>query len=110
MGVTQHAIKGKHFALDARYQIKKQKRQGAFGVSYVAQDTAANGGAVELVYSKSALEYAVDAQKLLLELKLLQHMEGHENILALTDVLPPNAEDGVWRHVFYAVEATDTDA
>ncbi|KAL8146216.1 mitogen-activated protein kinase 3-like [Apium graveolens] len=80
--------------------------RGAYGIVCSIMNTETN----EMVAIKkiaNAFDNYMDAKRTLREIKLLRHLD-HENIIALTDVIPPPVRRN-FSDVYIATELMDTD-
>ncbi|WOH02169.1 hypothetical protein DCAR_0521557 [Daucus carota subsp. sativus] len=80
--------------------------RGAYGIVCSIMDTATNE-MVAIKKIKHAFDNFLDAKRTLREIKLLRHLD-HENIIALTDVIPPPSRTE-FNDVYMATELMDTD-
>jgi Protein kinase domain len=82
---------GKHtFTVDRRYTMLRTIGSGAYGVVISALDGKTNGNvAIKMV--PKAFSDEIDAKRILREIKLLKHFH-HDNIVSLSDMMPPNVQ------------------
>jgi hypothetical protein len=78
---------GTRFLIDERYELIKPIGHGAYGVVVSARDTA-TGGKVAIKKIPCVFDDAVDAKRVLREIKLLRHFR-HDNIIGLLDLQSP---------------------
>lgn len=100
---------GKHtFTVDKRYSMIRVIGSGAYGVVISAKDDKRNENvAIKMV--PKAFSDEIDAKRILREIKLLNHFR-HENIVRMTDMMPPNVkylED--FHDVYLVAELMETD-
>ena len=84
---TNFVSAGTRFIVDARYELIKAIGHGAYGVVVSARDND-TGGKVAIKKIPCVFEDAVDAKRVLREIKLLRHFR-HDNIIGLIDLQPP---------------------
>lgn len=107
---TTHSFKaGKEtFTIDTRYSLIRTIGSGAYGTVISASDsTKENNVAIKMV--PRAFNDEIDAKRILREIKLLRHFE-HENIVSITDMLPPDkkyVED--FNDVYIVADLMETD-
>lgn len=93
--------------LEEKYTIIRRLGEGSYGVVCAAKDKR-SGKKVAIKKVKNAVEDVVDAKRLLREIKILKHFIGHENVVALKDLLlhpcSINFED-----LYIVTELMDTD-
>jgi mitogen-activated protein kinase 1/3 len=100
---------GKHtFTVDRRYSMIRLIGSGAYGVVISANDAKSKeNAAIKMVPKAFADE--IDAKRILREIKLLKHFQ-HDNIVGLTDMMPPNVarlED--FNDVYMVTDLMETD-
>eukprot|EP00559_Dactyliosolen_fragilissimus_P007205 CAMPEP_0184864126 /NCGR_PEP_ID=MMETSP0580-20130426/13872_1 /TAXON_ID=1118495 /ORGANISM="Dactyliosolen fragilissimus" /LENGTH=733 /DNA_ID=CAMNT_0027362781 /DNA_START=223 /DNA_END=2421 /DNA_ORIENTATION=- len=98
-----------------RYQLMRILGRGSYGEVAQARDLQTKnrlGGDVFVAIKriKSAFEQEIDATRLYREIHILRRLRGHECIIQLIDVVPPDAKDLENFHDLYLVfEYVDTD-
>ena len=82
------------FFIDQRYRNLKPIGGGSYGVVCAADDVN-TGTRVALKKITHVFSDLVDAKRILREIKLLRHFDGHENIIAIRDIItvPPDTTD-----------------
>ena len=100
---------GKHtFTVDRRFSMIRLVGSGAYGVVISASDTGGEKNvAIKMVPKAFADE--IDAKRILREIKLLKHFR-HENVVSITDMMPPNVsylED--FNDVYLVTDLMETD-
>jgi len=100
---------GSHtFTVDTKYSLIRVIGSGAYGVVISALDTSTNTKvAIKMV--PRAFNDEIDAKRILREIKLLKHFR-HENIIGITDMMPPLArhvED--FHDVYIVADLMETD-
>ena len=100
---------GKHtFTVDNRYSLIRTIGSGAYGVVISSKDST-NETNVAIKMVPKAFSDEIDAKRILREIKLLKHFH-HENIVSITDMMPPNVkylED--FRDVYIVTDLMETD-
>ncbi|KAK1398491.1 Mitogen-activated protein kinase [Heracleum sosnowskyi] len=103
----EYNILGNLFEVTAKYRPPLMPiGRGAYGIVCSIMNTETN----EMVAIKkiaNAFDNYMDAKRTLREIKLLRHLD-HENIMAMTDVIPPPVRRQ-FNDVYIAVELMDTD-
>ena len=96
------------FTVDRRYSMVRVVGSGAYGVVISASDSKTSKNiAIKMV--PKAFNDEIDAKRILREIKLLKHFR-HENIVGITDIMPPTAryvED--FHDVYIVAELMETD-
>lgn len=97
------------FEVDEKYEPLKMVGRGASSLVCSASDTV-TGEAVAIKKCEHAFEDAVEARRLLRQMKLLRHLR-HENIIRLKDVMQPADRGGYggYGDVYLVYELMDTD-
>jgi len=88
---SYHTFKAgkQQFTVDKRYSMTRTIGSGAYGVVISAKDfSGENNVAIKMV--PRAFHDEIDAKRILREIKLLKHFR-HENIINITDMMPPLA-------------------
>jgi len=97
------------FDVDARYTLEGRRLgQGAYGMVCAAFDTKARDR-VAIKRIRNAFEECVSCKKALREIRLMRHFQscgGHENILALRDMM---ISSGTADDLYLVFEMMDTD-
>ena len=89
------------FAMTPNYRLIKPVGKGAYGLVVSAEDNR-DGSQKQVAVKKVAhvLRDLVDAKRLLRELKIGQHLTGHENIITMSDIqvtkLSPSDPDDLY--------------
>jgi mitogen-activated protein kinase 1/3 len=99
-------LKETEFTVDRKYTPVKILGQGAYGTVISARDNLHNMK-IAIKKMKDAFVDAVDAKRILRELKLLRHFR-HENVVGILDLIPP-AEQMPLNDVYVAMELVDSD-
>mmetsp|Transcript_18451 Transcript_18451/g.27342 ORF Transcript_18451/g.27342 Transcript_18451/m.27342 type:complete len:472 (-) Transcript_18451:170-1585(-) len=96
------------FTIDTRYSLIRTIGSGAYGTVISAADAKEEKNvAIKMV--PRAFNDEIDAKRILREIKLLRHFK-HENIVSITDMLPPNekfVED--FNDVYIIADLMETD-
>ena len=102
-GLNLQMMAGVSFAMTPNYRLIKPVGKGAYGLVVSAADSSLPDGKERQVAVKKVahvLRDLVDAKRLLRELKIGQHLTGHENIITMTDIqvikLSPNDPDDLY--------------
>lgn len=74
------------FTIDERYHTLKPIGDGSYGFVVSAVDSV-TGNKVAIKKVKDTFADVVDAKRILRELKLLRHLNGHENIITIHDIM-----------------------
>eukprot|EP01038_Epipyxis_sp_PR26KG_P011753 gene11753-15726_t len=94
--ISYHSLQvGYHrFYIDQRYTNLKPIGDGSYGVVASGLDTI-TGQKVAIKKVKDTFCDVVDAKRILRELKLLRHLNSHENIISIYDVMsvPPSTQN-----------------
>ena len=96
------------FTVDKKYNMIRTIGSGAYGVVISAKDHS-QGSNVAIKMVPRAFHDEIDAKRILREIKLLKHFR-HENIISITDMMPPLArsvED--FNDVYIVTELMETD-
>lgn len=80
-GKRSYDVRGHNFTVDSRYQILKPIGVGAYGIVISAVDKK-DGKMVALKKISGVFEDAIDAKRVLREIRLMQAL-GHENVRVL---------------------------
>jgi len=104
----RHAFEcaGTTFVVDDKYEFIKQIGHGAYGVVCSATNKK-NGAKVAIKKVPNAFEDLIDAKRILREIKLLRFFD-HENIIAMVDVLKPEAKTG-YNDIYIVCDLMETD-
>jgi mitogen-activated protein kinase 1/3 len=96
------------FFIDQRYRNLKPIGGGSYGVVCAADDVN-TGTRVALKKITHVFSDLVDAKRILREIKLLRHFDGHENIIAIRDIItvPPDTTD--FRDVYIITNLMESD-
>jgi mitogen-activated protein kinase 1/3 len=109
-----HVPKGKHafecagttFVVDEKYEFIKQIGHGAYGVVCSALNKK-NGEKVAIKKVPNAFDDLIDAKRIIREIRLLKFFD-HENIIAIVDVLKPDAKTG-YADIYIVTDLMETD-
>lgn len=93
-----------YFEVEDRYQNLKFMGQGSYGTVCSAYDQHTDS-VVAIKKISNVFRVLADAKRCLREVKLLNHLKGHENIVSLIDfyVMPPVAMEGKRLNDIYLV-------
>jgi len=82
------------FEVDRRYVGLKPIGSGSYGMVASATDTV-TGQKVAIKKISDMFADLVDAKRILREIKLLRHLDAHENVIAIRDIttMPPDTTD-----------------
>eukprot|EP00968_Pinguiococcus_pyrenoidosus_P000508 scaffold31_cov263-Pinguiococcus_pyrenoidosus.AAC.14 len=96
------------FEIDRRYEVEKPIGHGAYGVVVKAKDHGTEPAAtVAIKKITNFVQDLVDAKRIVREVRLLRHFR-HENIISITDILPPpSIED--FNDIYIISEFMETD-
>jgi len=79
-------ISGAPFSVDVRYQNLKQIGGGSYGIVCSADDSVENRR-VAIKKVPNTFQDLVDAKRILREIKLLRHFDGHDNVIRIYDIM-----------------------
>ena len=97
------------FEVDKRYTNLQLIGRGAYG-SVVAADDNKHKHKVAIKKIDHIFDNITKAKRILREIKLLRHLNGHENVIQIYDVMtPPNTEDFVDVYIVTTLFETDLD-
>lgn len=93
--------------IEDKYVIMRRLGEGSYGVVCAAKDKRTQKK-VAIKKVKNAVEDVVDAKRLLREIKILKHFIGHENVVALKDLIlyPCSIQ---FEDLYIVTELMDTD-
>ena len=94
------------FEVDEKYEPIRPIGKGAYGVVCSAKDKE-KGEKCAIKKINSAFDNIMDARRTLREIKILQHLGKHENIIELKDLMKPAAVP--FDDVYLVYELMDTD-
>ncbi|KAG5192323.1 kinase-like domain-containing protein [Tribonema minus] len=102
------AVGRETFQVDVRYKNLKPIGDGSYGFVCSADDAVENRQ-VAIKKIGDVFNDLVDAKRILREIKLLRHFDGHENIINITDImcLPPNTTD--FKDVYIVTNLMESD-
>jgi serine/threonine protein kinase len=100
------SLHGVSFEVDPRYTVVRRLGAGSFGTVCQARDEA-TGEMVAIKRVANAFENLGACRKALREVRMLRHLDGHENIIGLRDVMRP--PDGEWRDLYLVTDFMDVD-
>ncbi len=106
-GLHSFEIYGRKFTVDSKYMPKRPIGRGAYGVvcSCVDQET---GRRVAIKQIPELFRDLVDAKRILREIKVLRHLNGHENVIKLFDLIEP-PEHAPFESLYMVFELMDVD-
>jgi serine/threonine protein kinase len=102
------AVGRESFQVDVRYKNLKPIGDGSYGFVCSADDAVENKQ-VAIKKIGDVFNDLVDAKRILREIKLLRHFDGHENIINITDIMciPPNTTD--FKDVYIVTNLMESD-
>ena len=100
-------VNGTQFVVNSRYQMIRPIGQGAYGV-VISADDLQNGGKCAIKKIPRAFDDVVDAKRILREIKLMK-LFCHENIVALTDLIPPPPSADEFEDIYLVQDLMETD-
>eukprot|EP00754_Rhynchopus_humris_P037935 Rhum_TRINITY_DN20641_c0_g1::Rhum_TRINITY_DN20641_c0_g1_i1::g.171661::m.171661/K04371/MAPK1_3; mitogen-activated protein kinase 1/3 len=100
-----YTIHGNKFEVPAKYNLIKAIGFGAYGFVCAAVDTE-TGGKVAIKKCQDVFHEVEDGKRVLREIRLLSFL-NHENLLTITDLLPPRSKD--FQDVYIVTPLMDTD-
>mmetsp|Transcript_6995 Transcript_6995/g.10624 ORF Transcript_6995/g.10624 Transcript_6995/m.10624 type:complete len:473 (+) Transcript_6995:360-1778(+) len=105
-----HTFKaGSHsFTVDTKYSLVRTVGSGAYGVVISAKDSTTDSK-VAIKMIPRAFNDEIDAKRILREIKLMKHLK-HDNVVGITDMMPPLAkyvED--YHDVYIVADLMETD-
>jgi len=105
--LVRYEVANNVFEVPDRYQLQYAIGQGAYGIVCSAHDTAINEKvAIKKVFN--IFEHDREFQKRILrEIKILKHFD-HENIICLTDLIPPR-NFAQFNDVYIVTDLMETD-
>eukprot|EP00636_Phaeomonas_parva_P003103 CAMPEP_0118868512 /NCGR_PEP_ID=MMETSP1163-20130328/11981_1 /TAXON_ID=124430 /ORGANISM="Phaeomonas parva, Strain CCMP2877" /LENGTH=488 /DNA_ID=CAMNT_0006803205 /DNA_START=297 /DNA_END=1763 /DNA_ORIENTATION=+ len=96
------------FEIDSRYEVEKPIGHGAYGVVVKAKDHGTNPASIVAIKKiTNFVQDLVDAKRIVREVRLLRHF-AHENIIGITDILPPPTIDD-FNDIYIISEFMETD-
>jgi mitogen-activated protein kinase 1/3 len=104
----RHAFEcaGTTFVVDEKYEFIKQIGHGAYGVVCSATNKK-TGQKVAIKKVPNAFDDLIDAKRIVREIRLLRFFD-HENIIAIVDVLKPEAKTG-FADIYIVTDLMETD-
>jgi serine/threonine protein kinase len=105
--LVRYEVANNIFEVPERYKLQYAIGQGAYGIVCSAHDTAINEKvAIKKVFN--IFEHDKEFQKRILrEIKILKHFD-HENIICLTDLIPPRSY-AQFNDVYIVTDLMETD-
>ena len=104
--LSEVAFAGTRWSIDPRYELTKLLGKGSYGCVVAARDTQA-GADVAIKKVENVFVDAVDAKRILREIRLMRHFR-HPNLVRLHDVMePPYVEDFVDLYIVLDLMPTD---
>ncbi|CAM9543773.1 unnamed protein product [Hapterophycus canaliculatus] len=96
------------FEIDTRYTNLKPIGDGSYGFVCSAEDSV-EGRQVAIKKVGDVFSDLVDAKRIVREIKLLRHFDGHENIIAIADIMtiPPGTTD--FKDVYIVTNLMESD-
>jgi mitogen-activated protein kinase 1/3 len=104
----RHAFEcgGTTFVVDDKYEYQKKIGHGAYGVVCSAVNKK-TGARVAIKKVPNAFDDLIDAKRIVREIKLLRFFD-HENVIAMTDVIKPEAKTG-YNDIYIITDLMETD-
>jgi len=96
------------FEVDVRYSNLKPVGDGAYGFVCSADD-AVTGEQVAIKKVADVFSDLIDAKRILRELKLLRHLDGHENVVNIIDCMTIPANTHQFRDIYIVTRLFDSD-
>ncbi|CAM9265703.1 unnamed protein product [Ectocarpus sp. 13 AM-2016] len=110
MGRKYHklSVGRESFEIDTRYTDLKPIGDGSYGFVCSAEDSV-EGRQVAIKKVGDVFSDLVDAKRIVREIKLLRHFDGHENIIAIADIMtiPPDTTD--FKDVYIVTNLMESD-
>jgi serine/threonine protein kinase len=105
-GRHQYLVHGTKFEVPQKYQVTKAVGYGAYGFVCAAVNSE-NGQKYAIKKCQTVFNEVEDGKRILREIKLLTFMR-HENLLTITDLLPPRSHD-TFEDIYIVGDLMDTD-
>jgi mitogen-activated protein kinase 1/3 len=104
-----HSFKasGQPFEVETKYSLIRPIGHGAYGVVISAMDNDANRKVAIKKISK-AFEDAVDAKRILREILLMKKLI-HENVIRISDIIPPPPSAVEFEDIYIVQDLMETD-
>lgn len=96
------------FFIDERYQNLKPIGLGSYGFVVSAIDCK-TGNKVAIKKIRQVFQDTIDAKRILRELKLLRHLNGHENITTILDIMTVPRNTRFFEDLYIVTNLLDTD-
>jgi len=96
------------FAVDVRYVDLKPIGGGSYGIVCSAYDTL-TGQRVAIKKITDAFQDLVDAKRILREIKLLRHFDGHENVIKILDIMTMPAGIIDFKDIYIVTDLMESD-
>ncbi len=106
-GFQTWSIAGSAFTIQSHYKLERAVGSGAYGVVAGGVDLR-SGRRIACKRVGDTYHDLTDALRIVREVRLLVHLGGHENIIALTDLGPP-ASLASLEDTYLFLELADTD-
>lgn len=101
-------VRGIEFQISKRYRNLKPIGSGAYGVVCAAED-AETGRKVAIKKVQDTFADLTNAKRILRELKLLWHFNGHDNIINIVDVMTAPSGTRDFIDVYIVTELMESD-
>lgn len=98
----------KDFMIDERYTNLKVIGEGSYGVVAKGIDSV-TGQKIAVKKVRHAFADVVDAKRILRELKLLRHLNSHENIIHILDVMVYPPDERQMKDIYIVTNLMDSD-
>lgn len=96
------------FVIDERYNSLKPIGDGSYGFVVSAIDSV-TGNKVAIKKVKDTFADVVDAKRILRELKLLRHLNGHENIITIHDIMTFPHDTDQFEDIYIVTNLMESD-
>ena len=96
------------FFIDERYKSLKAIGLGSYGFVASAIDSK-TGNRVAIKKIRQVFQDTIDAKRILRELKLLRHLNGHENITTILDIMTVPRNTRFFEDLYIVTNLLDTD-
>jgi len=107
--MSYHTFKaaGQNFEIETKYQLIRPVGHGAYGVVISAQEKEANKK-VAIKKITKAFEDAIDAKRILREIKLMKKF-SHENVVGILDLIAPPTTCSEFEDIYIVQDLMETD-
>ena len=106
-GFHTFTVQGSPFVVESHYVLERVVGSGAYGTVVSGVDVR-TGTRVAVKKVPNTYHDLTDALRVVREVRLLAHLAGHENVVALTDLGPP-ANLGTLEDTYIFLQLCDTD-